>query len=383
MRIFWYAPFNNAGELDTAREVAKVRGLSLTVESIGERFGRPLPSTEHGNLELVRDLPAPSGEGGRRRSRFDRARVAIERAIRRHRLVKRGGFDLVHLHTFNAVTDWIAIPLLKRHCPVVIQSVHNVRPHDSVLPKPIESAVLRVGYRSCSAVIVAHGLLGDLLVGEFGVRPDRVSVVPFALTMPILPTRDYGDRAGPVKFLVFGTMRNNKGIDVLIEALDGLDPGAADVEIGIHIAGRGEERLERAATELSERKEFVTAEIGFIEDDRRRLLYAEADCVLLPYTELQAQSGVLHDAYASRLPVIASDVRALGTAVQCDRTGWTIPPGDAMALRREILKVAVSADERRRRGEAAGKRAEASTTEAVASKLLELYATLAAPATRC
>jgi hypothetical protein len=94
--------------------------------------------------------------------------------VKRHRFVKANHFDLIHLHTYNPVTDWLAIPLLKRLSPIVIQSVHNVRPHDSVFPHRMETILLRQGYGACTAIFVAHPILKSMLVDEMGVFADRI-----------------------------------------------------------------------------------------------------------------------------------------------------------------------------------------------------------------
>lgn len=383
--IYWYAPFNNAGEMATASSLAASPDVDLTVQSIARRFGEPLGDPSDGRFELIRDLPAPSGEETRR-SVPDRLRVAVERAWRRHRLVRSGRFDLLHLHTYNPLTDWAAIPLLRRRSRVLVQSVHNVRPHDSVVPQRIETQLLRIGYRSCTAIFVAHDLLARSLIEDFAVPADRVFVVPFALSVDLLEVRRPHATEGPVRYLFFGTLRNNKGVEVLIDALDLLasaDP-RPDREYRVHFAGRGEARLEDRVRDLARRDPRVTIEIGFIAAERRAELYRDADCVLLPYTDLNAQSGVLHDAYASRLPVIASDVRALGAKVRADGTGWVVAASDPAALARAISEVNSADGERRRRGERAAELAAAHSPSAIAGLLLNQYDRLlrdAGPAT--
>lgn len=379
-RIYWYAPFNNTGELETAIELAEFDEIDLTVQSLVERFGEPLSAETSAQVKLIRDLPAPSGEGSKRRTVVDRARVAIERAVRRHRIVKRGAFDLIHLHTFNPITDWLALVLLKRHTRLLIQTVHNVRPHDSIFPRRVETILLSTGYRSCDAIFVAHPLLTKMLVDEMRVDAKRVHIVPFALTMPLVALRKDGESIGdgPVRFLFFGTLRNNKGIDVLLEAVRVFDVRAtkAGVSYELIIAGRGEAELEARILAYAQVNPRVVAEIGYVSHDRRPELYRNADCVLLPYTELKAQSGVLHDAYASRLPVIASDVRALGDAVRKDETGWVVEPGDVEQLAGAMYEAATDPLRRIRAGERAAACAEEHSTQAVAALLAGLYGRL-------
>ena len=46
---------------------------------------------------------------------------------------------------------------------------------------------------------------------------------------------------------------------------------------------------------------------------------------------------MLADAYAYRVPLLVTDVGALGETVRHDRTGWVVPPNDADALASTLL----------------------------------------------
>jgi glycosyltransferase involved in cell wall biosynthesis len=59
---------------------------------------------------------------------------------------------------------------------------------------------------------------------------------------------------------------------------------------------------------------------------------------VLPYTSFQSQSAVLQDAYANSVPLIVSDVGALGSTVRSEGTGWVVPPSDANALAEAIIE---------------------------------------------
>jgi glycosyltransferase involved in cell wall biosynthesis len=58
----------------------------------------------------------------------------------------------------------------------------------------------------------------------------------------------------------------------------------------------------------------------------------------LPYTEFHSQSGVLADAYAYRVPLIVSDVGAIGPTVRSDATGIVVAPRDPEALADAIVR---------------------------------------------
>ena len=210
--------------------------------------------------------------------------------------------------------------------------MHNVRPHDAMFPRPIETEILRAGYSACDLLLVAHEDLKAKLVDEFRIPSRRVRIVPLPVLSESFESSSAPDGRGrPTErtVLFFGTLRANKGIPVLLEAIAAL-PASASVRFVF--AGRGDADLEARVEEAARSDERITAEIGYVTDERRRALYADADVVVLPYTEFDAQSGVLQDAYATGTPVIASDVGALGAAVHEDGTGWVVPPGDAAAL---------------------------------------------------
>ncbi len=137
VEIYWYAPFNNADELDIARYV-QTGDDTLVVQALRSRFGGPLPSDADGPFELFRDLPEPAGEDGRRPVRRNRLGVAASRAWRRDRLVHERQFDLLHIHTFNMFTDWFALPALRRSASAMVGTIHNVLPHDRRGPTTVE-----------------------------------------------------------------------------------------------------------------------------------------------------------------------------------------------------------------------------------------------------
>jgi glycosyltransferase involved in cell wall biosynthesis len=84
----------------------------------------------------------------------------------------------------------------------------------------------------------------------------------------------------------------------------------------------------------------VHLEFGRISAERKRELFGGASFVLLPYVEFHSQSGVLADAYAYRVPLIVTDVGAIGPTVRDDATGYVVQPGDADGLADALLRAA-------------------------------------------
>jgi glycosyltransferase involved in cell wall biosynthesis len=370
-RVYWYAPFDNAGELAVARALAPMLSGTLTIQSCDSRFGQKLATDDLEPFTLVRDLPPPAGENGEPRTRRRRLMVALERARRRRQLIASTQPTLIHLHTYNPITDWYEAPLLCWRNSPVIQSIHNIRPHAAVLPRPVESIALRAGYRSFDRVVVAHQNLASRLTDEFGIGADNITVVPLPVVSDAFAAPNgESPRQDETTLLFFGTLRENKGIDGYVRAIELL---ASDRGLRFVFAGRGDARLESLLTDLAYRDDRVTAELGYISNERRAELYSQADVVVMPYDELPAQSGVLQDSYASGRPSIVTDVGALGPSVREDGTGWVVQPGNPSALAHTIRRVAGDREEQRQLGENARRIATDRTPERIARGLLDLY----------
>jgi glycosyltransferase involved in cell wall biosynthesis len=303
-------------------------GDTLVVQALpslrGAAFG---PISQY---EVVRDLPDPTAIGGAGiLGRIARtARLAAGRSRARSRLLQRD-FDIGHIEMLSPHADWLDLRGLRRRLPLV-STVHDVRPHRP-LPLGAETALLRRLYRDDRAghLVVFHDVLKQELTSEFGVEAERVSVVPHPLD-----GRDLRDSAAarPERpfALVFGKLRRNKGIPVLLEALRSI---GNEPEFDVVVAGgEGDQQLATRIADATRRLPGLRTEIGFVSAERKRELFSTASLVVLPYTRFHSQSGVLADAYAYRVPLLVTEVGALGETVRLDRTGWVVPPNDAEQL---------------------------------------------------
>src|SRR5262249_26308119 len=97
-------------------------------------------------------------------------------------------------------------------------------------------------------------------------------------------------------------------------------------------AGRGFPELEAMVHAAAQADSRIRFEHGYVSIERKRALYEEADLVALPYTDFNSASGVLADAYAHHVPVVASDLGSIGPSVRSEGSGWVTPPSDAAAL---------------------------------------------------
>jgi glycosyltransferase involved in cell wall biosynthesis len=125
-----------------------------------------------------------------------------------------------------------------------------------------------------------------------------------------------------------GRLSLEKGFDLAIQALAGLDSGT---RAGLKIAGDGpqRERLVGLTRELGLTSRVSWA--GWVATEQVGRFIAEAELVLVPSREEAFGLTALEAAFAGR-PVVASRVGGLPEVVLEGQTGLLVPPEDVRAL---------------------------------------------------
>lgn len=289
--------------------------------------------TEGWSYEVRRDLPRLKLDRNWRPSwALNRLETYVRRARLRLHAVRSGIYDVVHIDHLNYFTDGLSLPRLRRAARALVGWVHDVEPHVARLPAWLESYLLGKQYRALDRMVVEHPDLKRRLIDEYGLQEDQVELVPF----PILPLfSETQPTTGMRSILVFGSLRQNKGLEVLLEAVR----SSSDPTLKVVIAGRGDARLMSVAKSAARRDRRIRTELGYISAARKAELFREARLVVLPYTRFASQSGVLLDAYASGRPLVVSDVIAIGPTVADDETGLVVPPSDPEALKQAMERL--------------------------------------------
>ena len=294
--------------------------------------------------------PVPPAEGYRRRELFyrlahrgaadgrrSRARLALKLAehvpdMLRYRHAARTA-DIVHFQWLTvAQLDAYLLPPRRPTAagtrPKLVLTAHDVLPRE---PRPGQLAAQRRLYGRFDAVVVHSEHGRERLVGELGVDPQRVHVIPHgALTHLAEPP------GGPPPFqterpvvLFFGLLRPYKGLDVLLEAWRGIE--------GAELWVVGMPRFDLAPLSEWPRRACASCQ-RFVPDAELPAYFRRADLVVLPYLEAD-QSGVLFTALAFGKPLLLSDVGGF-PEIAATGAARTVPAGNPAALRealRELL----------------------------------------------
>ncbi|MDP6956073.1 MAG: glycosyltransferase [Planctomycetota bacterium] len=163
-----------------------------------------------------------------------------------------------------------------------------------------------------------------------GALPPKV--VPCGIDTEILdevPAPSFTDKGtadNPLRCGYLGALVKHKGVDVLLEAFDGL-AGASLAIFGMaHDPTYQRKLVERAD---GERVRFM----GAYRPQQVAQALAQFDLLIVPSIWPENAPFVIREAFAAGRPVIASAVGALGESVRDGVDGQLVPAGDADALR--------------------------------------------------
>ena len=187
--------------------------------------------------------------------------------------------------------------------------------------------------RGAKAIVVPSRFVAALVREEF---PElSASVIPHGLTLdefsPNLRTHQNGAN---IAFAYCGGLSAHKGVHVLIAAFRSLE--APNVELRIYGAsGRHEQDYERMLRNLAGQDARIKF-CGRYQEEKVGEVFRTIDALIIPSLCYESYSFALHEALASRLPVIASAVPCLDEKIKDSGAGLTFQAGDADDLARNL-----------------------------------------------
>lgn len=191
--------------------------------------------------------------------------------------------------------------------------------------------------RAASAVTTPSEFSAALVRKQF---PDiAVTVVPHGLNRSKFCKSEKTYRSGStIVFGYCGGLAPHKGVHLLISAFRKLN--IADVSLRIFGAGgpndRGYERELRNSAAGDLRIEF-RGQYGA--EDAGKILQ-NIDVLVIPSLWYETYSFILHEAFASGIPVIASRIGVLAEQLRDGEKGWTFALGDEKELAERLAMVA-------------------------------------------
>lgn len=283
--------------------------------------------------------------------------------------------DLLHIHhVWPAADRYLSMLARAAGVPHLVITEHITGEAHS----GGQRALKRDELRRADAVTAVTGAIVETLVRDYGIERARVRVVANGADLPdeeaeAPVARRWRERylSTPLKplWVIAGRLEEQKGHDLLFEALSKLVK--AGLDFTLVVAGEGSRRhwLEQQALSLglSPRVQFV----GQVEDVGG--LLAAADAVLLP-SRWEGLPLVLLEAMARARPVVATAVGGVSDVLEDGVTGTLVPPNDVEALAEALAGLQRKSDRAWRMGRtAAGLVHERYTWRAVAEDFESVY----------
>lgn len=290
-----------------------------------------------------------------RKSRFhwaaDRICRSTVNSFRRNQFAVKGNYDVVHVQGAGMpLLDQFFFRSLAKKKPLVL-TVHDVQSHYERFVS--RESFLRRSLRIPHCLIVHYESGKRQLIDHWGLDDDRIFVIPHGIMTPvnhISGRLEARQKLGlPVDrriLLFFGSIRPNKGLGILLEALKDIclhDPQVLLVIAGALPRGMSFQPYKVLIQKLNLSEHVETFAHFILEQDVDNFM-AASDLVVLPYVNFEAQSGVLLRAYAHKKPVVVSNVGAMGQLVLSDKVGLVVKPGVPKALADAVTEVLDKSD---------------------------------------
>jgi glycosyltransferase involved in cell wall biosynthesis len=254
----------------------------------------------------------------------------------------------VHLLFPFYLTDWITIGRLKRRGIKVVLTVHEVFPHKPFLGTNIDMKLLRRMYEYADLLLVHTNSLKKKLFDLFSINPENIHVVPHGvfklLQSPVdvmTLKKKYHVPINKKVLLFFGTIRGNKGLDILLHAMQELKTDFFLLISG-DIAGKSETptKYYEEIIEKSNIGDSVYWVKKYMSNEEASEVFKIADTVILPYKKsYYAQSGVLNLSIGYEKPLVVTNVGGIGEAVTNYNLGTVVEPENTDAMRNGIIKL--------------------------------------------
>lgn len=292
------------------------------------------------------------------------------------RVIRDGGYDVVHAHLEMAMTLALPACTLARR-PLVCTFHHVARPLDGRAAGR-ERLAVEAAARSQRALFVSQasresfqrGYRPRGLPANWDVMHNGIDIANF-VPGPMDPAvrADLGGAERPVVVLP-AAFRDFKGIPVAIRAWPQVLARHPDAVLALVGGGESEPEL-RALVDglgLADAVKFVGVRTDMPE------VYRAADLVLLPSTHGENLPTVLIEASATGCAVAASRIGGIPDIVEEGVTGALFEPGDPGQLATTVTALLSDPDVRARYGAAAGERARREfSADAWLARLRALY----------
>ncbi|MGC8723122.1 MAG: glycosyltransferase [Acidobacteriota bacterium] len=247
------------------------------------------------------------------------------------RLLREARPRILHAHTAHALT----LALLAARGLPGLNLVASRR-----VSFPLRTPLSRWKYSRPRAVVAVSGEVGEELI-RGGLSEERVRIIHSGVDLArfrALPLKEevrqsLGLPVAAEVVGVVGALVPHKGHRVLLEALGAWPAGEG--KPALLLVGEGP--LKRELASAAKRMGVTTTFLGYVEEPAP--LYGALDALVLPSLSGEGSPGVIKEAAAAGVPVVATDVGGTAEILRPDREALLVPPGDPTSMRDALARV--------------------------------------------
>ena len=165
----------------------------------------------------------------------------------------------------------------------------------------------------------------------FGIPAARLRLIDQGIDVAAIATAPKVRRTGPLRVGFVGSLIPSKAPHVLLQAVKMLPHGVVSVDIiGASAPYHGDiAYANRLSSQLGAE---AIRRVGPAPHERMGERLADLDVVVVPSVWVENAPFVIREAFAARVPVIATDLGGMAEMVRHDIDGLLFPPGDAASL---------------------------------------------------
>ncbi|WP_119067291.1 glycosyltransferase family 4 protein [Rubrobacter indicoceani] len=186
--------------------------------------------------------------------------------------------------------------------------------------------------------VVAYTRLMEDILERNGIGEGKVEVSPYGIDTSRIKARSpQPGPDGPLRIGFIGTLAPHKGCDILIKAVTRIEN--ADVKLDIY------GNLERFKPFIERMRETTGGDgrvnfAGPFQRERVGEVLGSLDVLVVPSRWYENQPGVILEAFASGIPVVATDLGGMSEFVHHEKNGLLFALDDAEDLSKQLTRLA-------------------------------------------
>lgn len=272
----------------------------------------------------------------------------IKALVELKKYIKSNNFDIVHFEWFSLPwIEWIYLHSLKKYTKIVI-TVNDVIPFES---RFLEMKSLSLIYKSADAILLHTDESLKLFNKIFKVNCYKSVITPafrdksdYKKIDKNIAREKLGIPEDKKVVLYFGTVRQSKGLDLLIKAF----PKAVEKNSNLFLLAAGafhsvDENYYQQLVKDNLNSTISKVDFKHISDDYMNYYFSAADILCVPYREIY-QSGIAQFGLIYDLPIIGSDLVRMSDMVRQGINAEVFHNEDVDGLTNALVKLSLDQD---------------------------------------